>query len=350
MRSMHKLRIGIYGATGYAGLELVQLLARHPHAELRFLASEQKAGVSFGSAYGATGHPSVDSSRFVAYAEAERLLTSGVDTVFLATPAEASRKLARKALEGGARVIDLSGAFRLQDEAAAQAHYGLPAEPALYGLPEWNREQVSSARMIANPGCYATAMSFGLAPFVSSALLASDRVFVSAVSGTSGAGRKAHEDYSFGQIAGDLRAYRSLQHQHVPEVEQFLQTLAPGAPKIAFVPQLGPFDRGILATCFFEVRTGVRTDDLRECLIETYGRELFVSIAPSPDAVRLHHVVGTASVEMGVAVDPRAGQAVVIVALDNLLKGAAGQAVQNFNLMNGFEEGLSLKGLRRTYS
>ena len=350
MRTMHKVRVGIYGATGYSGVELVQLLARHPHAEIEFLASEQKAGLRFGSVFGATGNLKVDSLKFLSYSEADRAVRTGIDFLFLATPAEASRKLAIQGLEAGARVIDLSGAFRLSDEQECRAHYGMGAEAAPYGLPEWNRSLVKDARLLANPGCYATAMNLALAPLVDGDLLSKRLFTVSAVSGTSGAGRKAQEDYSFGQITGDLRAYRILHHQHTPEVEQFLQGVCGAPVQIAFVPQLGSFDRGILATCFFEVKPGVSLEQIRERFVQCYRDEAFVQLTNTPEEVRLHHVVGTNGVEIGVGVDPRTHQGVVVVAIDNLIKGAAGQALQNFNAMNGFDEGITLKGLRRTYS
>jgi N-acetyl-gamma-glutamyl-phosphate reductase len=350
MRAMHKQRVGIFGANGFSGVELVRLLGAHPGVELVQISSEQKAGQRFGALFGPTGNPAVDTLRFETLQDASSRLKD-LDFVFLATPAEVSRELSGRALEVGVRVVDLSGAHRLKDPGAALSHYGLEADPSPYGLTEWNREGIRSALRVANPGCYATAVSLGLLPLFRSGHLTRPEAFVSAVSGVSGAGRKASEDYSFSQVDSDLRAYRSLDHQHSPEIEQALSDFSgKQKPRIHFVPQLGGFHRGILAQAFVSVTPGLALETLFECFVEAYAKEPFIELLPHAREVRLRDVVGTPFCRLGLALDSKRGTAVVSVALDNLLKGAAGQAVQNFNVMAGLRESQGLDHLRRFFS
>jgi N-acetyl-gamma-glutamyl-phosphate reductase len=255
------------------------------------------------------------------------------DVAFLATPAEVSLELAPKLLAAGKRVIDLSGAFRLREAAHYPKFYSFEhREPkllaeAVYGLPEIDRTRQRNARLVANPGCYATAIQLALAP-----LRFHGRAIVDAMSGVTGAGRKATEDFSFAEIANDVRAYRVGKHQHTPEIEQQL-----GA-RVTFVPHLLPIKRGIIATCHVEAK---HVDFSR------YADEPFISLAPSANDVKLVDVVGTNKCRIGWAQD---GEHVVVISvIDNLVKGAAGQAVQNLNLMLGLPEQAGLTGLRSFY-
>jgi N-acetyl-gamma-glutamyl-phosphate reductase len=240
------------------------------------------------------------------------------------------------------RVVDLSGAFRLRDPAAypptygfAHAHLELLAETA-YGLVEVERARIASARVIANPGCYATAIQLALAPIVS---LVAPRVVVDAGSGVSGAGRSAAEDKSFVEIYGDVRAYRALRHQHAPEIEQGLAPL-----RVAFVAHLLPIARGILATCHAQLAPGVDEAAIAAAYEAAYAREPFVAIARSANDVGLRDVVGTNRCRIGATVG-RDGELVVVSAIDNLVKGAAGQAIQNMNLALGLDETTALADL-----
>jgi N-acetyl-gamma-glutamyl-phosphate reductase len=242
------------------------------------------------------------------------------------------------------RVIDLSGAFRLRAPALYPAHYGfVHAHPALlgdavYGLPELHREHLRGARLVANPGCYATVIQLALAPLFG--LLAPGRIIVDAASGVTGAGRRATEEMSFAEVAGDYRAYRVLRHQHTPEIEQGL-----GDAKVTFVPHLLPIQRGILATCHVQLTPRTSAREIAAAFEEAYGREPFVAVAPSCEHVTLHSVVGTNRCQIGYAAG-ETGELVVIAAIDNLVKGAAGQAVQNLNLVLGLPETTGLLGLR----
>jgi N-acetyl-gamma-glutamyl-phosphate reductase len=273
------------------------------------------------------------------------------ELAFLATPAEVSLDLAPKLRARGVRVVDLSGAFRLADPAAYPAWYGFEhAAPALlaeavYALPELSRDRLAGAWLVSNPGCYATATALALAPLVKSGLCSRDGIAVAAMSGVSGAGRKASEDYSFCEVDEDLRAYRLGRHQHVPEIEQTVARFAGGCGPISFVPHLVPLRRGILATCALRLEKGASGKDLQAAYEKAYGREPFVRVLP-PERVTVKDVARTNRCHLGVAVDARAGQAVAVSAIDNLVKGAAGQAVQAMNAALGFgeAEGLDLMG------
>ena len=316
---MQRPSIAVLGASGYTGVELVRLLARHPGVELAVAGSERWVGKR------------VEATE-LRYSTPEQALEEAMrcTAVLCATPAEVSHALVPRLVER-AIVIDLSGAFRLRDASAYPRHYGFEHRHpellarAVYAVTEHHRERVKGARLIANPGCYATAIQLALAPLVGSA---TDFV-VDAVSGVTGAGRKATEEMSFAEIAGDVRAYRTLRHQHAPEIE-----LALGAP-VVFVPHLVPIARGILATCHARL-TG-------DVTFERYANEPFVEVADSADAVAIHDVVGTNRCKLGYTIV--GDRIVVTAAIDNLVKGAAGQAVQNLNVALGLPEttGLDLR-------
>ena len=251
---MHTHPAAIVGASGYTGLELTRLLARHPRIRLAALYSDRWSDDTAGNRLPLDG--AAASLRYRALAEAER---ADAELVFLATPAEVSAELAPRLLAQGARVIDLSGAFRLEDAAAYPPWYGFshPAPGLLaearYGLPELAREKLAGARLVTNPGCYATAIALALAPLVKAGLGLEGGIAVTGLSGVSGAGRKASEDYSFVEIADDLRAYRLGKHQHVPEIEQTVARYAGACGPISFTPVLVPIRRGILATATVRV-------------------------------------------------------------------------------------------------
>jgi N-acetyl-gamma-glutamyl-phosphate reductase len=328
---MQRPTIAILGASGYAGVELSRLIALHPGVDLVVAGSDRWANESVAARIGV---PLPD----VKYANPDRALEHAAtcSAVLLATPAEISHEYVPR-LVGKTVVIDLSGAFRLRDAAAYARHYGfvhqhssLLAE-AVYGLPELGRTRIAGAKLIANPGCYATAIQLALAPLAS---LVTGRWIVDAVSGVTGAGRKATEAMSFTEIAGDVRAYRALRHQHAPEIAQGI-----GAP-VTFVPHLVPIARGILATCHARLQPGV---DVAAAYRAAYATEPFIELAADADDVSIHHVVGTNRCRIGWTVV--GDELVTIAAIDNLVKGAAGQAVQNLNLALGLPEttGLELR-------
>ncbi|MEO8845046.1 MAG: N-acetyl-gamma-glutamyl-phosphate reductase [Kofleriaceae bacterium] len=324
---MQRPTVAILGASGYAGVELSRLLALHPGVELVVAGSDRWANESVEARIG-VAIPDLK------YATPDRALehAASCSAVLLATPAEISHEYVPR-LAAKTTVIDLSGAFRLRDAAAYALHYGFVHQhssllaDAVYGLPELGRARIAGARLIANPGCYATAIQLAIAPLAS---LVTGRWIVDAVSGVTGAGRKATEAMSFAEVAGDVRAYRALRHQHAPEIAQGI-----GGP-VTFVPHLVPIARGILATCHARLSPGGSGSEIAAAYRAAYAAEPFIELAADADDVSIHHVVGTNRCRIGWTVV--GDELVTIAAIDNLVKGAAGQAVQNLNLALGLPE------------
>jgi N-acetyl-gamma-glutamyl-phosphate reductase len=348
---LRSLRVGIVGASGYSGLELTQILAAHPHAHLQFASSDKFAGqhVSSRVACRLQDDPIFISNDAVARA------AETCDVVFLATPAGVSRTLLPTLARDGLTIIDLSGAFRFRDTAQFEFTYETPALPLppqcpqpVYSVPELHRKQIVGARHIANPGCYPTAALLAIAPFLQSSLCRPDQIIVNAASGVTGAGRQANEAYSHAEIEGDYRAYKILRHQHSPEIANTLHDLIGIPVALSFVPHLLPIRRGILATCYLWPSQKVTAQLLNEQLREYYAGEPFVDIVTNGDAVSLRRVVGTNRACIGINYDATTptGPVVVVCAIDNLTKGASGQAVQNMNIALGFKETLALANLR----
>ena len=336
------LPTAVVGASGYSGLELTRYLARHPRLAPAALYSDRWAADAAGDRLPLEGPAAA--LRYRPLAEAPGLDT---EVAFLATPAEVSLQLAPGLVARGVRVVDLSGAFRLADASTYPRWYGfehtaaaLLAE-ARYGLPELARAQLPGARLVSNPGCFATATAMAIAPLVRAGVVEADGIAVAAMSGVSGAGRKASEEYSFCEVDEDLRAYRLGSHQHVPEIEQTVARFAGRCGAIAFTPHLVPLRRGILATCTLRLARGAAAGDVEEAYRTAYRGERFVRVLPA-GKVSVKDVARTNRVHLGVAVDARAGAVVAVSAIDNLVKGAAGQAVQSLNAAMGWDEALGL--------
>jgi N-acetyl-gamma-glutamyl-phosphate reductase len=335
---MHTTTVAVVGASGYSGLELTRILSRHPRVRVVAVTSDRWAGEKVSARLPLEGP--VGALTYLPLAESHAV---EAELAFLATPAEVSLELAPRLLARGVRVVDLSGAFRLLDPAAYRPWYGFEhtAAPLLaeaaYGLPELARAGLPGARLVTNPGCYATAIALGLAPIVKSGLCAAEGIAVTGLSGVSGAGRKASEDYSFCEVDEDLRAYRIGKHQHVPEIEQTVARYAGRCGPLSFTPVLVPMRRGILVTSVLEVQPGVTAADLSAALTAAYAGEPFVKVLAA-DKVAVKDVARTNRCHVGVALDARAGVAVVTSAIDNLVKGAAGQAVQAMNAAMGWSE------------
>ena len=336
---MQTLPIGIIGASGYSGLEASRILALHPHVELKLLGSDKWAGETAARRAGLPGPAGK-----LKYAPANQAVALAREcaAVLLTTPAEASLETAAELLGQGVRVIDLSGAFRLRDAALYPKFYGFEhprkdlLSEAFYGLPELSRTPAGT-RLVANPGCYPTAAALALAPLIGAGLVEGPFI-VDAASGVTGAGRKASEDLSFAEVDEDFKAYKVLRHQHQPEMAQTL------ARTLTFTAHLLPVKRGILATCYARLGPGRTLDDLRSALLHKYAGAPFVELLGSPDEISLRGVVGTNRCQLAVATDGE--MVVVIAAIDNLVKGAAGQAVQNLNLIMGWPETAGLDSLR----
>ena len=331
-----KKRTGIVGYRGYSGAELVRFLGRHAYAEPVLLDHRDDAGAG-SSMRKATGPPRIPCT-------GEAIRAEGLALVFLATPADVSMELAPVMLEAGARVVDLSGAFRLGTPAHYLAWYKEPhTQPellaeAVYGLPEFCRERIPGARLVANPGCYPTAANLAIRPLLASGVV--DRaagIVCDAKSGVSGAGRKPSLKTSFCEVTENFSAYSILNHRHVPEV---LQVSGLEEREFSFTAQLLPLDRGILETIYFRVSGSAASsaNDLLDIYEKRYAGEPFVRVFNPGHVPDLRGVARTNFCDLGVAFDAGTGRAVVVSAIDNLGKGAAGQAVQNMNLMLGYAE------------
>jgi N-acetyl-gamma-glutamyl-phosphate reductase len=333
--------VGIVGASGYAGAELLRLCAAHPTFEVAWATGETTAGTAVADLY-----PSLERAygnlRFAAY---EPGLADRVDLVFCALPHGRSQHLAPELLARGCAVVDLAADFRLADPSVYERWYGEPhTAPDLlgrfaYGLPEHNREAVVKADAVAAPGCYPTAAALALGPLVAAGVIEPTGVVVDAASGVSGAGRAPKATTHFGAANEDFTAYGLLDHRHTPEIEQ-----ATGA-SVLFTPHLVPMTRGILATCYARPARPTSTADLLDVLGEAYAGEPFVAVGPRPPSTKA--TWGSNAAHLTARHDERTGWVLVLAALDNLVKGAAGQAVQCANLVTGVEEtaGLSAVGV-----
>ena len=339
------IRATIAGASGYAGGELLRLLAGHPGIEVVAAAAGARAGEPIEAV-----HPNLGSLAGLVLADPDPAVLADADVTFLALPHGESAALVAR-LPESLRVVDLGADFRLGDASAWARYYGgAHAGRWAYGLPELpgHRTAVAQARRVANPGCYATSVALALAPVLAAGLGQPDDVVVVAASGTSGAGRKAADALLASQVMGSMSAYKAGGvHQHTPEMEQALTEAAGRRVRLSFTPMLAPMPRGILATCTAVASAGATVEDVRDALIEAYRGEPFVQVLPPGTWPQTASLAGSNAVQLQAAVDEHAGRVVVVSALDNLGKGAAGQAVQNANLMLGLDEcaGLSRDGV-----
>ena len=329
----------VAGASGYAGGELLRLLAGHPEIEPTVLAAGGRAGESVGAV-----HPNLVELAELPLVETTVDALAAADIVFLALPHGESAALAAQ-LPEGLPIVDLGADFRLSDAAAWERFYGGPhAGTWTYGLPELPgaRSMISTSRRIANPGCYPTAVALAFAPVLAAGLAEPDVVVVAA-SGTSGAGRKPSDALLATQVMGSMSAYKvGGSHQHTPEMEQSLSSAAGVAVTLSFTPLLAPMPRGILATVSAPMRAGVTEAAVREALESAYADEPFVHLLTEGQWPQTSSVSGSNAAQLQCAVDEHAGRVVVVCAIDNLGKGAAGQALQNANIILGLPEGMGL--------
>ena len=337
---MEKVRVGIINVTGYIGVELARILCRHEGVELVSVTGRGLVGKRLGEVF-----PHLSDIPLTIEPELEE-----VDFAFSALPHGVAAEPVARMLEKDVRVVDLSADFRLKDVAEYQRWYQVThpvpelLSEAVYGLPELNREEISRARLVANPGCYPTGTILALAPAVKASLLASD-IVIDSKSGVSGAGRTLSLPTHFSEANENTSAYALEGHRHLPEIVQELQNLSPDLqPRVTFLPHLVPMTRGILSSCYAELAPGTSPEKLqkevRELYCEFYRDEPFIRVVDSPPGTK--HTWGSNFCLLYPTVDVRAGRLVVISCLDNLVKGGAGQAVQNFNLMVGFPENMGL--------
>jgi N-acetyl-gamma-glutamyl-phosphate reductase len=332
-----QIRVGIFGGSGYGGSELLRILLFHPHVELVFVTANEQAGKPIGEV-----HRNLNGLTQLSFIKEPEELES-VDCVFLALPHGQAMEIVPR-LPGSVKAIDLSGDFRLRDQAAFEKHYkqthtAMSAQAEfVYGLTETNREAIRSARLIANPGCFATATLLGLAPLVAKNLL-NGRVIVDAKTGSSGSGAKAAANTHHPQRMNSFYAYKPFTHQHVPEIEQELEHVGDWTNELVFMTHSLPVARGIFASIYAETKSDLTEEDLRKTFADYYRESFFVRLVQgSPD---INWVKTTNFCDIGFAT--RGKQIVVFSAIDNLVKGAAGQAVQNMNLMFDLDESTGLK-------
>lgn len=330
------IKVGIVGGTGYTGVELLRLLAQHPRVELRTITSRGEAGSAVADMF-----PSLRGRVTLNFVDPLAAALTACDVVFYATPNGIAMSQARALLEEGVRVIDLAADFRIQDLAEWERWYGMKhvspdiISEAVYGLPEVNRDKIRSARLVANPGCYPTAVQLGFLPLVKAGLVDLNHLIADAKSGVSGAGRKAEVHALFSEAYDSFKAYGVTGHRHLPEICQGLSFAAGGPVGLTFVPHLAPMIRGIHATLYARIQ---QEADFQALYETHYELEPFVDVLPfasHPDtrSVRAANVCRIALHR------PRGGDTLIVLSvIDNLVKGAAGQAVQNMNIMFGFDE------------
>ena len=341
------LHVAVVGASGYTGVELLRLLYTHPEVAVTCVTSEQSAGKPVAELF-----PTLRNRYHQILENLEPVrIADRADFIFTALPHKASMEVVPTFLRLGKQVVDLSADYRFHDPALYEAWYQPHLNPellsrAVYGLPEIRREQIAGADLVGNPGCYPTCSILGLAPLLKNGVIDPERIIIDAKSGVSGAGRGAKVDNLYCEVNDGFRAYAvGGVHRHLPEIEQELSLLAGRSLTISFTPHLVPMDRGILTTIYADLKGSHTTAELLALYREFYGGEEFVRILPEGSFPSTAFVKGSNCCDIGLTVDRRSGRVIIVSAIDNLMKGAAGQAVQNMNIMNGFPENLGLDGL-----
>lgn len=335
---------GIVGGTGYAGVELLRLLAGHPDVQLSVITSRSEAGTPVADMY-----PNLRNHVDLAFSEPDVERLKGCDVVFFATPNGTAMKQVEDLLESGTRVIDLAADFRLKDVPQWEQWYGMKhacprlVEEAVYGLPELHRDAIRDARLVANPGCYPTAVILGLLPLLEQGVVELRGVVADAKSGVSGAGRKANVATLLCEVDGSFKAYAAAGHRHLPEIRQILTQAAGAEVDLTFVPHLIPMVRGIHATVYAKSKGSER--DLRELFVDRYKSEPFVDVLPAGSHPETRTVRGVNTCRIALHRQEGTDTVVVLSVIDNLVKGAAGQAVQNMNIMLGLPETAGLNGI-----
>ena len=337
------LRVAIAGASGYTGFELVRLLGGHPEARLTTITSRAQAGERLDRVY-----PALKRHCDLVFKEPDPdALAADADLVFTALPHQAAMDVIPALLERGVKVVDLSADYRFRDARVYEEWYQKHKTPellleAVYGLPELYREKIRGARLIGNPGCYPTSVILGMAPSLSRKLVLPETIIADSKSGVSGAGRGASLGTHFCEVSEGFKAYKVAEHRHTPEIEQELGILA-GAPlRVSFTPHLVPMARGILSTVYSSLRDGVEAADVDEAFRAFYQGAEFVRLCGPKELPSTLQVRGSNYCDLGWRVAARTRRLVVVSVIDNLTRGASGQAVCNMNLMSGFPEGLGL--------
>ena len=343
-----KAKIGVLGASGYTGSELVRMLLRHPRVEITLLTAERSAGKAMRQVF--PQFSPFDLPTLVAL-EGIDWAAAGLDVAFCALPHATTQKVVKALLAAApaTKVVDLSADFRLHDTAAYAKWYGHEhhapelQQEAVYGLVEVHRRDIKKARLIANPGCYTTCAQLPLIPLIEAKAIELDEIVVDAKSGMTGAGRAAKEAMLFSEVSEGFNAYGVGHHRHMAELDQEFSAAAGREVIVTFTPHLAPMNRGILSTIYVRGRRGRTPEELHAVLLKFYAKEPFVHVLPFGEMPQTRHVRGSNMTFIGVAKDRIPGRAIVISALDNLVKGASGQAIQNMNLVMGWSESTGLE-------
>lgn len=336
------IKVGIIGATGYAGLELVRIITNHPNAELSAVCSVSYVGQPLSSVY-----PSLNGICDMKCVDADEVIANS-DVVFAAVQAGISQDFAKKCVDKGVKFIDLGADFRLENEEDYKQWYGGDYtdkslhEQAVYALPELFREQIKGKSVIGNPGCYPTSVALGLAPALRNKLVKTDSVIIDSKSGVTGAGRKLTETSHFPVCNEAFSPYKVACHRHTPEIEQTLSHVAGEKIKVTFVPHLLPLNRGIISTMYVKVNDGVTLEQIRAAYEKAYENEQFVRVLADGKTANLRDVKCSNYCDISLHFDSRTGTLVVVSTIDNMVKGAAGQAVQNMNIIFGLPENTGL--------
>lgn len=335
------IKVGIIGITGYTGQELLKILSGHPDVKITYLFSRldkpKKIGEIFPKFIGVLD---LECSNTIDIGEIKRLC----EVVFLALPHTVSMQIAPRLIEAGLKVIDLSADYRFKDVKTYEACYKAShsdtnnVKIAIYGLPELNKKEISSAKLVANPGCYPTACLLGCMPLLKNKLIDADSIIIDAKSGVSGAGKKITLDFMFSELNENFKPYKVNCHQHAPEIENELSEIAAKKVSINFVPYIIPVNRGILATIYARLEKDLSSCDLIKIYKEFYSNSYFVRIRKEGEFPELKDVINTNFCDIGICVDSGKKLAIIICAIDNLVKGASGEAVQNLNIMCGLDE------------
>ncbi|MEK6759489.1 MAG: N-acetyl-gamma-glutamyl-phosphate reductase [Deltaproteobacteria bacterium] len=338
------INIAILGGSGYTGLELLRILSNHQFSSVNAVTSRQYAGKAVTEVF-----PSLrgfyDNLFFSDPAEFKGLK---VDVAFCCLPHGASQEVVEGLLESDNRVIDLSADFRLHDPEVYKAWYGEHScadilDEAVYGLPELHREAIKDALLVANPGCYPTGSILALAPLLRAGLLETGSIIIDSKSGVSGAGRGANLDTSYAEVAGGFKAYKIGCHRHTPEIDQELTSVAGSEVNVTFTPHLLPVARGILTTAYAELKKTATSKDIHDVYLEFYSKEPFVRLLEQGRFPDISQVRGSNFCDIGVFSDEKKRRVTIVSAIDNLVKGASGQAVQNMNIMFWLKEDTGLR-------
>jgi N-acetyl-gamma-glutamyl-phosphate reductase len=333
------IKVGIVGGTGYTGVELLRLLARHPEVELVAITSRSEAGLPVADLY-----PSLRGHVDLAFTVPDTDLLASCDVVFFATPHNVAMQTVPELLQRGTRIIDLSADFRIRDAELWSRWYGEPhacpdvLAQAVYGLPELNRERIRDAQLVACAGCYPTSVQLGFMPLVEAGLVDTQRLIASSASGVSGAGRQAKVDNLLTEAADSFKAYGVAGHRHLPEIEQGLGDMAGAPVQLTFTPHLVPMIRGIHSTLYAQLTQDVSLDALQRRFEERFADEPFVDVLPPGTHPQTRWVKGSNVCRLALHRPQGRDTVVVLAVIDNLVKGASGQAVQNMNIMFGLPE------------